>query len=198
MKSLSIVLLLFISVWISACSSLTGGEENGDTRFYSLYSMPTSTKADTSQLRVGVGQLEIPRLLNRPQIVSRKNSTEIKMAEKHQWGGSYKEELLQTLTDNLAILLHTNNIQKYPWQMSFKPHFQVRIAIERFDGELGKSVTLKARWSLLKNNREILIKQTIINTPIQGNSYNDYVKAQSQTLISLSKKISQAITKENL
>jgi hypothetical protein len=197
MKLLSIALLLFISLLISACSSVTGSKDNGGTRFYSLYSMPTSTKAKTSKLRIGVGQLEIPRLLNRPQIVSRKNNTEVIMAENHQWGGSYKEELLQTLTDNLSTLLHTNNIQKYPWQLSYKPHFQVRIAIERFDGELGKSVTLKARWNLLKDNREILIKQTIINTQIKGNSYNDYVKAQSQTLISLSKKISQAIAKEN-
>lgn len=177
----------------TSCSSLIGDSDVLDsTHFYSLSSLPSTTN-NHSKLRIGVGPIVIPRLLNRPQIVSRKNNTEIQMSESHQWGGSFKEELIQSITDNLSSLLKTDNIEQYPWKFSFKPKYQIRIDIERLDGQKGKKVLLKARWRLLKNNKEILVKRAIINTPIQGKSYASYVKAQSQALITLSKQISQQI-----
>jgi uncharacterized lipoprotein YmbA len=193
-QRLSALLLLLLLASLSACSSITGSSDSGlgGTRFYSLSSLPPTT-ATPNALRIGIGPVEIPRLLNRPQIVSRKNQSEIEMAEFHQWGGSYKEELIQSLTDNLSSLLKTENIEQYPWKFSFKPQYQVRINIERFDGQLGKNVTLKARWRLLKNNKEVLVKRAVINTPVSGNSYNAYVSAQSKALITLSRQIAAKI-----
>ena len=186
-------------VGLSACggTSMTlgnAGKNLGGTRFYSLTSLsPTATNNSTK--RIGVGPLSIPRLLNRPQIITRKNNTEIDMAEMHQWGGSYKEELMQVMIDNLSTLLKTENIEEYPWKFSFKPHYQVRIDIERFDGQIGKNVILKARWRLLNNNKEILVKRAFITTAVTGNSYNHYVKAQSETLAIFSRKIADEIHK---
>ena len=187
MKNLA---LIFLFGLLTACSSLTGSSDAGlgGTRFYSLSSLPPAI-VNPNPLRIGIGPVKIPRLLNRPQIISRKNQSEIEMAEFHQWGGSYKEELIQALSDNLSSLLKTENIEQYPWKISFKPHYQVRINIERFDGQLGKNVVLKARWRLLKNNQEILVKRAVINTPVANNSYNAYVSAQSKALITLSKRI---------
>ena len=189
---MKLLVLILLFTLLSACSSLSGGDDSSGTRFYSLSSLPPVTASNT-KLRIGVGPVEIPRLLNRPQIISRKNLHEIKMAENHQWGGSYKEEIIQSLTDNLSSLLKTDSVEQYPWKFSFKPSYQVRINIERFDGEIGKNITLKARWRLLKNNKEILVKQTLINTSIHGKSYGDYVKAQSQALETFSKRIADKI-----
>ena len=169
--------LMMIFSSLTACSKLTDGNNGlAGTHFYSLASLPPSANSN-KKLYVGVGPIEIPRLINRAQIVSRKNETQINMAEFHQWGGSHKEEIIQVISDNLSSLLNTENIEQYPWKFTFKPSYQVRINIERFDGELGKNITLKARWRLIKNNKEILVKRAVINTPIQGNSYNNYVKA---------------------
>lgn len=184
--------IFFAFVSLTACSTNKSNGNIDDIRFYALNSLPPSTNTN-NKLRMGVGPLEIPRLINRPQIVSRKNQSEINMAEAHQWGGSHKEELIQVITDNLSSLLNTENIQQYPWKFSFKPHYQIRINIERFDGELGKSVQLKARWWLLKNNKEILVKRAVINSKTQGNSYSDYVNAQSQALRIFSQQISHQI-----
>jgi len=154
MKLLSLLYILLISIALSACTSLIEGNTEsvvsnlGGTRFYSLSSLPPAT-ATNATLRIGVGPLQIPRLLNRPQIISRKNSNEINMAELHQWGGSYEEELMQVMTDNLS--------------------------------------------TLLKNNKEQLVKRALINTPIQGESYEAYVKAQSKALETLSQQIASKI-----
>lgn len=191
MKSyLSRVLILFLLFNLNSCSSIGGDSDGlGKTHFYSLSALPSKDNQQ-SALKIGVGPIEIPRLLNRPQLVSRKSSSEILMSELHQWGGSFKEELIQSLTDNLSSLLKADNIEQYPWKFSFKPRYQVRINFERFDGQLGKAVILKARWRLLKNNKEILVKRTIIRTPVTNKTYIAYVVAQSKALIALSKEIS--------
>lgn len=192
---LKVLLIASLASVVVGCSSLGGSSSSnlGSTHFYSLVALSPTNPAGNNKLRVGIGPVEIPRLLNRPQIVSRKNNTEILMAEKHQWGGSYKEELVQALTDNFSNLLNTENIEKFPWKLSFKPNYHVRINIERFDGELGKTVTLKARWRLYKNNVEVAVKQSLINIPMNGSGYGSYVKAQSQALAQLSKKITSGI-----
>lgn len=191
-KPLHTILFLLLFMSLSACSGTDSSL--GGTRFYSLSALPPVTDASVNNhLKIGVGPVSVPRLLNRPQIISRKTNTEINMAEKHQWGGSYKEELIQVMTDNLSSLLKTESIEQYPWKFSFKPHYQVRINIERLDGQLGKNVILKARWRLIKNDKEILVKRAVITTPTKGNGYNQYVKAQSQALTTFSKQIAAQI-----
>lgn len=198
MKSHSQLILLLITLLTTACTSLreegqTAVVSNlGGTHFYSLSSLPPASNPQ-SKLRIGVGPVQIPRLLTRPQIISRKNSNEIIMAELHQWGGSLREEITQAMTDNLSALLKTDRIEQYPWKFAFKPHYQVRINIERLDGKVAKSVTLKARWRLLKNNKELLSKRALINTPVRGKGYGDYVKAQSKALEIFSRQIADKI-----
>ncbi len=109
---------------------------------------------------------------------------------------AYKEELIQALTDNLSNLLNTDNIEQYPWKFSFKPAYSVRVNIERFDGQLGKSVILKARWRLYKGTQEILVKHSVISKAVKGRSYGAYVKAQSLALAELSKSITQQISQD--
>ncbi len=194
MKTPQATLIFLLFITLTACSSISDitGSADNSTRFYALNALPVSSN-NHANLRLGIGPIEIPRLLNRPQIISRKNASEINMAEFHQWGGSYKEELTQALSDNLSALLKTDNIEQYPWKFSFKPHYQVRVNIERLDGQLGKTVTLKARWWLLKNNKEILVKRAVIQAPVSGNDYNAYVNAQSKALITLSRQIAAKI-----
>ena len=194
-NKLTILWISLLVISLNACSSVLNTPDSalGGTHFYSLVALAPVSTANKNQLRIGVGPVEIPRLLNRPQIISRKDNTEILMAEKHQWGGSYKEELIQALTDNLSNLLNTDNIEQYPWKFSFKPVYSVRVNIERFDGQLGKTVTLKARWRLYKGSQEVLVKKSVITEPVKGRSYAAYVKAQSKALAILSKKIASKI-----
>ncbi len=199
MQSLMLFPLLII---LGACSSSeTGAGSIGGTRFYSLSAPLPNTSVITNKLSIGIGPVDIPRLLNRPQIVSRKDNTEIIIAEKHQWGGSYKEELIKALTDNFSSLLKTERIEEYPWKSSFKPNYQVRINIESFDGQIGKSVVLNARWRLVKNNKELLVKRAVIEVPISNtgsassSNYGAYVKAQSQAISRLSQEVVTYIQK---
>ncbi len=179
------LLLILMSALLSACSIGSGKA----TRFYAITPLATQALSQRPQLRLGVGPVQIPRLLRRPQIVIRKSQTEVDLIEAHQWGGSLREDLLNAFESNLAVLLGTESVEIYPWKHSFKPNYQVRINIEQLDGDLGKTVTLKARWRLLQGKKVVMVKRPVIQVPIKGGDYNAYVKAQSEAIYRLSKLI---------
>ncbi|MGB1310527.1 MAG: PqiC family protein [Leucothrix sp.] len=191
----AIVISLTAALWLSACGG--GGGSLGGTRFYSLQStgLALSAKPNTANpvIKVGVGPIRLTRLLRRPQIVTRKSGTEIAMAEKHQWGGLLKEDLTQTLTDNFSSLLGTENIEQYPWKLSFKPNYSVRIDVDQLDGDLGGTVTLKAHWRLSKGRKEVAVQNTVLRQKVVGGDYNAYVTAQSKVLYKLCQLISQSM-----
>ena len=182
------LILIFFAGFLISCSSSTKG-----TRFYSIAPLANQVQIARPNLRIGVGPVQIPRLLRRPQLVIRKNQTEVDLIEDHQWGGSLREDLLNAFADNLAVLLGTESIEHYPWKHSFKPNYQVRINIEQMDGNLGGIVTLKVRWRLMQGSRVLMVKHPIIKVPVKGTDYNAYVKAQSEAVYRLSKRIAKNI-----
>lgn len=194
-RSLYYGMVLLSTLMLSACSMLGGGDEGlGGTRFYSLTPLasPNTNEAQSkSQLRIGVGPIGLSRLLRRPQIITRKSATEIAMAERHQWGGLLKEDLSRTLADNFSGILGTENIEEYPWKLSFKPKYHVRIDIDQLDGKLGQTVTLKARWRLMKGREEIRVENSTVTAKVNGGDYNAYVAAQSDALLQLTKLIAK-------
>lgn len=179
--------ILLPTVLLTACSMLGNNEEGlGGTRFYSLtplaLSKATTPTQKTSSLRIGVGPIGLSRLLRRPQIITRKSATEVAMAEQHQWGGLLKEDLGRVLVDNFSGILGTENIEGYPWKLSFKPNYHVRIDIDQLDGQLGQSITLKARWRLMRGREEIAVENSTLTSNVNGKDYNAYVAAQSDAL----------------
>ncbi len=195
------LLLLPLFLFLSACSSLGGGQDT--TRFYSLSSIDESNSAatpptpPTGNLKLGIGPVRLPHQLKRPQIVTRINQNELHVTEQHQWAGSLKEDITQVLTDNLSMLIGTEQIEKYPWKRDFKPNHRVRVQIEQLDGEPGKMVTLKARWWLRAHNSRVDLpaKKSTIKVATQGADYTSYVAAQSRALYKLSQEISKSINR---
>jgi uncharacterized lipoprotein YmbA len=191
MRIISLFLLL---ITLSGCSSIS----ISDTHFYSLSAFASNNPVSgTSSKKLGVGPIRLPRMLKRPQIITRKSDNELVLSEEHQWGGSLKEDLAQVVSENLSSLLGTEQIEMYPWKNAFKPDYQIRINVEQLDGEPGKTVTLKARWWLLSKgmhmHKDRPAKHSVIKVAVKGKTYADYVSAQSKAVYLLSEKIAQQI-----
>ena len=191
-KTLTMVASLLMAMLLTGCSSITGGDT---TRFYSLSALADAKPLSTQQLRLGIGPVKLPRLLKHPQIITRKNQHEIKMAEEHQWGGSLKEDVTQVVADNLAHLLGTKQVEHFPWKQHFKPDYQVRIKIQQLDGERGGKAVLKARWWLRVANagKDKLAEHSQYSVAVKGSDYASYAAALSELLRQLSVEIAGRI-----
>jgi uncharacterized protein len=169
-------------------------------RFYALTSIPEIAIADPENLilngkTIGVGPVEIPSYLDRPQIVTLKGPHQFHMAEFDRWAGTLKENIGSVIAQNLSVLLPGDQVYVFPWR-SVKPvQYQVTVRIMRFDAVPGDRVTLDARWMILeREGRQKLMEQrSRVRVPFSGKGYDDIVSAQSQALAELSRDIASAV-----
>jgi hypothetical protein len=144
---------------------------------------------------VGVGPVELPAHLNRSQIVTRASEYQLDLSESHQWAEPLKDNVSRVIAVNLSHMLESNRVFVVPRRQTISLEFQVSIDIGRFDGKLGESASLGARWTLYGSDtrKPLLSKVTIVNERTEDGSYNALVAASSRTLQALSMEIAEAI-----
>jgi hypothetical protein len=179
---------------------MAGCASTEPARFYLLHSIPdaeTEKTAATSKngITVGIGPVELPAYLDRPQIVTRISKNELNLDEFGQWAEPLSHSFSRILSENLSLLLSTEHIFSYPWSSSTQVDYQVTVEVTRFDGTPGDSVTLNARWAILKGGKkEVLVKRkSSYRQPASGKSYEALVSAKSQALADLSREIADKI-----
>jgi uncharacterized lipoprotein YmbA len=188
--------LLLVAFLLAGCSSTP------PTRFYKLNSLPGGQQENPAALlgmdiAIGVGPVELPEFLDRPQIVTRKSQNQLEIAEFHRWAASFPRDFSRVLAKNISTLLPTDRVAVYPWEDAFSPTYQVKMDVEQFDGQLGEQVFLRVIWSLVgqEGMKELVVRKTLIEEPVLTNDYEGLVAAQSNALATLSREIVEEIRK---
>jgi uncharacterized lipoprotein YmbA len=185
------VLMVFFLV---ACSTTPA------VRYYTLNpfsemqpDIPQAVSGTT--IAIGVGPVEFPRFLDRPQIVTRRSQNRVEVSEFHRWAGSFSEDFLRVLAKDISMLLPADRVAEYPWTDQFSPGFWIPLTVEQFDGRLGEHVVLNATWSVWrqKDTNEPVIKHSRIKEPVPGKDYDALVAAQSRAIGALSRAIVEEI-----
>ena len=148
-------------------------------------------------IAIGVGPMEFPLSLDRPQIVLRTGPHKFEVNEFHRWAGSLREDILEVLTINLSILLRSNHVTAHPWEGFFTPDYRIFMDIHAFDGNLGGTVLLAASWTITdgEGRKALLVRKSIIREPVHGTDYEAYIAAANRALSGFSQEIAQAIKK---
>ena len=179
---------------------LGGCAHTDPARFYILHSLSSSETdkqviATVHDVPIVIGPIELREYLDRPQIVTRFSSNELKIAEFDQWAESLKNNISRVLVENISILLSTEDVFVYPWRRSELIEYQVIMEVIRFDGTLGGHVVLDTHWAILTGDegKMLLIKKSSYSRPTGGEDYQALVAAKSQILADFSRDIAQAI-----
>ena len=109
---------LFLVFLLVACSSTPA------TQFYKLNSLPSGQQENPAALPVddiaiGVGPVDLPEFLDRPQIVTRKSQNQLEISEFHRWAASLPRDFSRVLAKNISTLLPTDRVAVYPWEDTF-------------------------------------------------------------------------------
>lgn len=148
-----------------------------------------------ADLAVGVGPVKLPKLLDRPHIVTRTGQHRMAISEFHRWGDSLKEQVTGTLVENLSTLLQTPHVSAYPWERAFKPGYQLYVDIRRFDGRIGGPVVLSAVWWVIDYPHQKRLKTQRFSTtiPIEESGFDGYVAAQNSALEQMSRLMAKSL-----
>ncbi len=171
-------------------------------RYYTLNPFP-EMQPDSSQavsgdtLAIGVGPVEFPKFLDRPQIVSRKSQYRVEVSEFHRWAGSFSEDFLRVLAKNISMLLPADRVAAYPWTDRFSPTHRISLTVEQFEGWFGGEVVLNVTWTVWneKDTNEPVMRHTRIKETVSAETYDALVAAQSRAIATLSRAIVDEMVK---
>jgi len=182
--------ILFVFL-LAGCSSSTP-----PVTYYTLNTMPDMQQEHlgavaADSIAIGLGPVEFPKSLERPQIVTRKSQNRIEVSEFHRWASSLKGDFSRVLAKNISVLLPASRVAVYPWSDQFSPTYRVILDVEQFDGLLGEHVLLNVTWSVVDQTgaNELVVKNSMIKKAISDKGYEALVAAESQALGTLSQAI---------
>lgn len=182
-------------------AALIGCGTTASSRLYTLVSLISSGEetpvvTNENPLTVQVGPLQLPKYLDRPQIVTRLSPSKIHAADFDRWAEPLKDNILRVLVENLSHLLWHEHMAVSSWEESPSAHYRVSVKVSRFDGQLGGKVFLIAGWTIYdkEKNQVLLEKRSIITEASTQPDYEPLVSAKSRALASLSREIAEDIT----
>jgi uncharacterized lipoprotein YmbA len=187
-----LVILAVHTFVVSGCST------GPPARLYVLTSLPRAESVPLTtggrELSIGVGPVELPQYVDRPQIVTGQQSSELHSASSAQWAEPLQDGFTRVLAENLSLLLATDRVALFPWK-TFIPEYQVVVEVTHFLGQTGGEVSLVALWSILmKDGREALVsKKSSFREATGSSEYAAPAAALSRTVAALSRDIATAL-----
>jgi uncharacterized lipoprotein YmbA len=134
---------------VAGCSVLSA--EPDRSRFYILSPVPESNSVATapnSRLTLGVGPVEFPDYLRRLPVVTRVAPNRVELSDEKRWAEPLDKNFTRVLSENLATLLDTQRIEKYPWPLAAKVDYQIEVDVQRFEATSDGQSQLVAAWMI--------------------------------------------------
>ncbi len=179
----------------------TGCGSNMPTRFYVLTPMnnpnSTSVVVDGREIAIGVGPVELPMYLDRPQLVRRTAHNELQLSELEQWAEPLENNVPAVLAENLSNLLGTDEVNLYPWSSSTSLDYAVTLELNRFDWSSSGETVVSARWNIIDPTRRqvILTRKFHYIDQIKPGDSLAAVKSKSHALERLSQDIAEELAR---
>ena len=192
------IALCAIMLTISACSTTP------PARFYTLHINPAdvqkreSAKPETS-LRIGVGPLNLPRYLDRLQIVTRDEQDQLVLAEFDQWAEPLSDAMVREVTQGLSRAFNHHAFYAYPWNAFGAMDYRIVINIMQFDGQLGDHLETDVRWVVIdeKTNKTIVEAQAQWQLTMDAADYASVNRAMNASVTKMVEEIAGRLKQLN-
>jgi uncharacterized lipoprotein YmbA len=154
-------------------------------RFYTMSSVSgTSVAAAAEDLSIGVGSARLPRYLDRPQLVTRADGSQLEVDEFNRWAGGFGSNILRALGDDLGTRLGTQRVVVYPADAPFPLDYRVTLDVQEFEGRPGHELVLRVRWVIreLDDRHGPWSGQSLIRRPLSGSGIEALVVAHDEAI----------------
>ena len=192
-----------MSTWagvsLALLGALTGCATTPDARFYTLGEPASPVAAADSTLSLALGPIDLPRYLDRPQMVTRDDGNRLAVDEYNRWGGSLEEEIQRVLSAHLGSRLGTARVYTYPSRIVAVTDYRIALDVRRFDGTLGGQVALDAAWSLIddRSGEVVEVGRGRYEAPVTAPGHAGYAGALGGLLGQLGRDLAAAVAQRH-
>jgi uncharacterized protein len=194
--ALSSVLLVVALGCCAGCSFLK--PKSDPTKYYVLTALPEAPPAQAARASIGVQHISLPDYLVRPELVTRRSSNELQVAEYERWGEPLKDGFERTLRRDLSVLLGDGRVIESPWDAAHPPDLILDVDVRRFERGSDGAAELEAGWSLHdgRTGAVVMSRAAHVREPIAGGGGGGgdaAVAALSRAVASLARQIADAV-----
>jgi len=116
-------LFLLAIIILGASTVMAGCGSSPATRYYVLAPLSNSEagdkpKGNKDDPAIGIGPVQFPKYLDRPQIVTRSSRNQIDIGDFDQWAEPLKTNFTNVIAENLSVLIPGDRIVVFPWSSS--------------------------------------------------------------------------------
>ena len=176
------------------CVLAAGCATTPPARLYML-SASSSTSETTLDVSVSVGPVSIPAAVDRPQIVVTTAANQVRLDDFNRWSSPLQENLSSVIAENLAALLGSSRVTRFPKTSSADADFRVAIEVTRFESVPGQWATLDAAWTVRRTADGVVQthRTSVREAVVPDNSFEALAAAHSRAAARLSQGIAEAV-----
>ncbi|PGH55241.1 hypothetical protein CRT60_18065 [Azospirillum palustre] len=190
-RNAALALPLFV---LAACQSTP------DSRLYTLAVIPpagTAQPAATTSRTLALGSLDLPMLIDRPQIVRRIDGNRVETLEYDRWAEPLADGLRSTLAGDLAARLPGTTVLPVAGSGLAEGTPVLAVTVLRFDADATGRVVLDAQWALSPGSgpgaRKIGPTRETVEVPEAGAEPDAQVRKMSQAVATLADRIAAGL-----
>lgn len=195
------VLLLIAMGMLSGCSV------NPKISYYHL-SAPAFTSIPTANkdVRVMVGPVSLPTLIDQPELVVQDGANSVKLYSHQRWAGSLKNDVERVVASNLTQELSTPHVWSYSQSLQTQFNYQVFLDVQSLESQLGREVTLDVVWAIkpmskkeemsskkMTNKAAMINGRSRVTEKVSSEGFDALVEAQSRAFYRVSTDIARAM-----
>ena len=189
-----------ISLGIAAAILLGACTETKPSNFYLLSPIaePSAEKPGAKGAKgiaLAIGPVELPKHVDRAQIVTYASPNKIQLDEFNRWGEPLGDNFARVLADNLALLVPTQRIVVYPWRSGTPFKYQVTVEVSGFAVRPGGEASLIARWAIYtkRGERVLMSWRSKFGQRVTSPGFEASAAALSKLVAELSQDIATAV-----
>ncbi|MFS2009030.1 membrane integrity-associated transporter subunit PqiC [Azospirillum sp. CT11-132] len=177
---------------LAACQSTP------ESRLYTLAVVPpagTAQPARSAPQMLALGSLDLPMLIDRPQIVRRIDGNRVETLEFDRWAEPLADGLRSTLAGDLSARLPGTTVLPTAGSSVADGTAVVAVTVLRFDADATGRVVLDAQWSLSPGTggRKSGPTRETVEVPSAGTGPDAQVRAMSQAVGTLADRIAAGV-----
>jgi uncharacterized lipoprotein YmbA len=163
--------------------------------FYTLNILPADARSGPTSPTVHVLlSVDVPALVDRPQMVLRTSDNGIAVLDHQRWAVPLSDQVLQTLARDIESRRSGLLVGDRGFDRGGAAPVTIKVDIVRLSARLAGDVLMEAHWRIVDASAGIDdLGSDVFNSPVDGADYAAVARAYSRVLSALADKLTEVI-----
>lgn len=166
------IIIISLTLFVAACVTST------PVHYLSLDDGQATPLGSPSGLRVAITQVNLPEVIDRPQLVIQTASYQLQIDEQYEWAEPLRAQVPRVFARYLGEALDSSRVIALAIDVqNFDLDFKVMLNIQRFNVIAKQEVELDVLWRVEAQNGSSFVGRSLIREVIETTGSSDYTNA---------------------